>query len=221
MTLTYRKQSGFTLPELVIALVVNIIVLAALVSIFVTNLQHYRKVINTNRLNQQLQTAMDIMSSDIRRAGFWSNASNDLNLDQNNNPFMTSTTDISVTGGNCILFTYDHNQNGALPSISASSDDERYGYRLNGQTLQSRPWGASFACNAAASAWENITDPNVLLITNLTFTLNTQTILTGPGTAGITIRSVDISMTGTLANDTTTTKTITEHVRIRNDKFIP
>lgn len=214
------KQSGFTLPEMVIAIVVNIIVLSALVSIFVNNLKYYRAVINTNRLNQQLQTAMDMMSNDIRRAGYWANASNDLNLDQNNNPFMTNSTDVSVNAsGNCILFTYDHNKNGLLPGITASSDDERYGYRLSNQILQSRPWGATFTCTA--SGWENITDPNVMLVTGLTFTLNTQTILTGPNTAGITIRSVDISMTGALANDSTTTKTVTAHVRIRNDKFIP
>lgn len=217
-----KKLSGFTLAELLVALALNVIVLAALISIFVTNLKHYRQILNTNRLHQQLQSAMDIMTSDIRRAGYWANASNDLNLDQNNNPFMTGSTDITVGASNtCILFTYDHNNNGSLPSISSSYDDERYGYRLSGQTLQTRPWGATFSCAAAASSWENITDPNVVLITNLTFTLTTQTISTGPGTAGITLRSVDISLTGQLANDSTVTKTITQHVRIRNDKFIP
>jgi prepilin peptidase dependent protein B len=222
MNIRHGRQSGFTLTELVIALAVNIIVLVALISIFVANLQHYHKVINSNRLYQQLQSTMDIMSSDIRRAGYWANATNDLNLDQNNNPFMTAATDISVPAGNtCILFAYDHDKNGTLPSISVNYDDERYGYRVNNQILQSRPWGATFACNAAANNWENISDSNVIQVTNLTFTLNTQTIATGPGTAGITIRSVDITLTGQLTSDTSVTKTLTEHVRIRNDKFVP
>lgn len=217
-----KKLSGFTLPELMIALVVNIIVLTALVAIFVVNLQHYHTVIETNRLNQQLQSAMDLMSADIRRAGYWANAANDLNLNQNNNPFMASGTDISVNASNnCILLTYDHNKTGSLPSISSTSDDDRYGYRLMGQTLQTRPWGAPFSCTAGTSTWENITDTNVVLITALSFTLNTTTITTGPGVAGITIRSVDISMTGQLANNASVTKTITEHVRLRNDKFVP
>jgi prepilin peptidase dependent protein B len=218
----FNKTSGFTLTELMIAIALNLLVLIALVSIFVTNLQHYRSVLNTNRLQQELQTAMNIMSNDIRRAGYWANARNDLRTDQNNNPFMVSGTDVSVgTGNTCILLTYDRDNNGTLPSVSSSYDDERYGYRLNSQTLQTRPWGASFSCTAAASAWENVTDPNVILITGLTFTLNTQTISTGPGTAAIILRSVDITLSGRLTSDATVTKTLTEHIRIRNDKFQP
>lgn len=223
MSINRKKISltfGFTLIEMLIALVLNIIVLTALVAIFIANLQHYRNSINNNRLQQTLQSAMDMMANDIRRAGYWANASNDLDLNQNNNPFMASGTDVNVGNTNtCILFTYDHDKNGSLPSISTSYDDERYGYRLNNQVLQTRPWGASFNCGAAANAWENITDSTVVVITNLTFTLNTQTLTTGPGSAGIILRSVDISLTGQLAGDSTVTKTITQHVRIRNDKF--
>lgn len=217
-----KIRRGFTLVELLIALALNAIILTALISIFIANLYHYRNVINTNRLEQTLQAAMDIMANDIRRAGYWSNASNDLALDQNNNPFMASGLDVALGNSNtCILFSYDHDFNGALPSISSSYDDERYGYRLNGQAIQSRPWGATFSCSASASAWENITDPTIVTVTALTFSLTTQTVTTGPGTAGITLRSVDVTLTGQLASDSTVTKTITQHIRIRNDKFIP
>lgn len=223
MNLYRGKQAGFTIAEMVVALAINIVVLVALVSIFITSLQHYRFVTAANQLNQQLQSAMDIMTTDIRRAGYWANASNDIGHDQNNNPFMvTGSTDITVgTGNNCILFTYDHGNTGTLPAISASSDDDRYGYRVVNQTLQTRPWGATFSCSAANNNWENITDSTVILITNLSFTLNTTTLATGPGTASILLRSVDITLTGQLANNSSVTKTLTQHVRIRNDKFIP
>ena len=216
------QQRGFTLVELLVALALNIVVLVALVSIFVANLQHYRIMLNTNRLYQQLHSAMDMMSTDIRRAGSWVNARNDLGLDQNNNPFMASGADITIGSPNsCILFTYDHNKTGTLPAISSSSDDDRYGYRLNGQVLQARPWGAAFSCAASAASWENMTDSSFMQVTALSFTLTTQTITTGPGTAGIQLRSVDITLTGRLASDATVTKTLTEHIRIRNDVFIP
>src|SRR6185503_16427844 len=97
--------------------------------------------------------AMQLMSNDIRRAGYWGNAISDINTGANNNPFMAAGTDIAITGGNCILFSYDYNNNGTLPTISSASDDERYGFRLSGSTLQTRPPGASFDCSAAASAW--------------------------------------------------------------------
>src|SRR5690242_10382660 len=117
-----KKNSGFTLTELLVALAVSALLFTALCSIFIANIVHYLKVLNTNRLNQQLESVLALMSNDIRRAGYWANANGDVGLHQNNNPFMTSSTDISVNAANnCILFTYDHANNGVLPAISSSA----------------------------------------------------------------------------------------------------
>jgi type IV pilus assembly protein PilW len=215
-----RKPSGFTFTEMLVALAINAVVFIVLIYVFAANIGYYKKSINTNRLNQQLQAAMAIMANDIRRAGYWGNAGGDVGNDQNNNPFMTPTTDISVNGSNnCILFTYDHNSDGALAAISSAVDDEHYGFQLSGQAIQARPPGATFACGS--SNWENLTDPTVVLITNLTFTLTPTTVTTGPGSRGIVSRSVDISVTGQLTSDSTVTRTLNQHIRIRNDKFLP
>ncbi len=216
-----RKQSGFTLAELLVVLAINLILFAGLTTLIVANLNHYRVALSTMRLNQQLQSALLLMGNDIRRAGYWSNASSDVGGTQNNNPFMTNATDITVSGGNCVLFTYDQNGDGSLPAIDASIDDERYGYRLNGQVLQARPPGASFSCGANASEWENITDTQNIQITSLAFTLTTSTLTTGPGTKGLVQRAMDISITGRLGSDNTITRTFTQHIRIKNDKFVP
>lgn len=224
MLTSFRKKTlGFTLIELMIALALNALLFTALLTIFMTNLDHYHKTLNRDRLNQQLHTAMSLIASEIRRAGYSANAYSDIGLHQNNNPFVvTGTTDISINAAaNCILFTYDHNNDGALPAISAAIDDERYGFRLSGQTLQARPPGSDFSCTASASAWEDMTDPTFIQITALSFVLNSNTITTGPGTKGLQMRSIDISITGTLTSDPSITKTLTQHVRIRNDKFIP
>ena len=217
-----RTSLGFTLTELMIALVINAILLSALLTLFVANLNYYNKTINTSRLNQQLEATLQMMTNDIRRAGYWANAANDVGTDQNNNPFMASGIDMTVNASNnCILFAYDQSGNGTLPTISTNYDDERYGYRLSNNAIQARPPGAAYDCTAAANAWENVTDTNVVKITALTFTLNQSTVTTGPGTQGIRMRSIDITLTGTLVSDATITNTLTQHVRIRNDKFIP
>lgn len=218
----YQKYAGFTLTELLIALGINAVIFAALIGLFAANIEHYREVINISRFNQQLQSTMDLMTMDIRRAGYWANASNDLNTGTNNNPFMVTGTDISThLSGSCILFSYDQNGNGALPTISTTYDDERYGYRLNSSIIQARPAGATFDCTATASAWENVTDPKIVTITNLVFTLQEQSVSSGTGTSSIRIRSVDITLTGQSVIDTSVTKTLTQHIRIRNDKFVP
>lgn len=212
------KSKGVTLIELMIALAINALLFIAIVSVFYNNLTHYNRVLKSDRLNQQLQGAIQLMSREIRRAGYWGNGNSLIGAAQNTNPFMSTAngTDLNVTAS-CVLFTYDKNGDGSLPSISAGYDDERYGFRLSNQTLQSRPPGATFACNA--SNWENITDPNVVLITALNFTLTTTTVTSG--TITLLMRSVDITLTGRLANDATITKTVTQHIRILNDKFTP
>lgn len=207
--------------EMLVSLVVNVIVLFALISIFSSNLSNMTSSTNIDALSQQLEVAMQIMADNIRRAGYWSNASSNLGAGSNNNPFMAAATDISVTGGNCILFTYDSNSTGSLPSITSASDDDRYGYRLVNQTLQTRPYGATFACNAAASNWENVTNPTIVQITALSFTLNSSTVPVGAVSNTMLVRSVDISITGQLTSNNAVTKTLTQHVRIMNDKFVP
>lgn len=216
------KKTGFTLVEVMIALVINLGLFAALMIMFSNILQNNQQTTNANRLYEQLQGALQIISSDIRRAGYWGNAKNDVGLRQNSNPFMTVTTDVSINASNdCILLSYDHNSDGSIPAISSSIDDERYGYRLMNGSIQARPPGAPFDCTASSTSWENMTDPNIITITALTFTPTLTTITTGPGAQGITIRSIDITITGKLVSDATVTKTLTQHVRIRNDKFIP
>ncbi len=212
-------QQGFTFTELMVALVINLFLAAGLILLFLSNINHYRKTIQINRLNYQLESALYLMSSNIRRAGFWNNAYSDVGTGQNNNPFMASSVDMTTVNNNCILFAYDKDGNNSLPAISNSYDDERYGYRLNNQAIEARPPGATFNCTA--TNWEVMTDTNTIEITTLNFAITTKTINTGPGSIGMTMRSVDITLTGRLKSDTSVTKTLTQHIKVQNDKFIP
>lgn len=216
------KSQGLTLIELMIAMAINLLLLLALTSMFSSNVGHFNQVNKSDLLKQQLQSAMQMMVNDIRRAGYWANASNDIGTGQNTNPFMAAGTDIAVNGSNnCILFSYDYNKDGSLPSITNSSDDERYGFRLLNNAVQARPPGAAFDCTASANAWENMTDTNLITVTALTFTLNTTSVPIGAASKTVKIRSVDITLTGQLVSDATVTLTLTEHVRVRNDKYVP
>jgi prepilin peptidase dependent protein B len=209
---------GFTITELMIAMSLNGLLLVALISVFASGLHHYNTIFETNLLHTQLQTTMKIIAADLRRAGYWSQASSIIGTHNNTNPFMTSSTDISINSTNtCILFTYDHTNTGTLPSISSSYDDLRYGYRLNNSAIQSRPWGATFNCNAPAGDWSNITDVNLTNITALTFALNTQVVSSGSHT--ITVRDVTVTLTGSLKNDSSITESLVEKIRIANDKY--
>jgi prepilin peptidase dependent protein B len=222
--MSMMQQKGFTLVELMVAVAVNALLFIFLIGIFITNLNHYTLTLQTNRFNQQLEEIMQIMTADIRRAGYWSNEYTDIGTNTNTNPFQSSSsgTDIAVggTGNSCITFSYDRNSNGTLPGVSTTTDDERYGYRLNGTNIQTRPWGAPFTCSASATSWETMNDSSIS-ITALNFIINSSTLTTGPGAQGTTERSVDITLTAQLTNTPAITKTMTQHVRISNDYFVP
>lgn len=216
-----RQAQGFTFVELMIAITLNILLLGSLIYVFTYHLSQYDKVIASDRMNQQLQQAVMIMTKEIHRAGYWVNAINDMSKGTNTNPFMATGFDIQIPSANCILFSYDANGDGTMPSISANTDDKRYGFRLVNQTIQERPPGAPFDCAANAGTWNNITDPQVVRITNLSFTLNSQVVPLGATTRTALLRSIDISVTGQSSADASVTQTITQHVGIRNDKFVP
>ena len=217
-----HKKKGFTLIELLVVLVVASILLSSLLAVYSTALLAYQRAMNTARLTQSLQSAMLLMTNDIRRAGFWKNAKTDVNAGSNHNPFMLN--DITVNGtNNCILFTYDRNGLGSLPSIGAGTDDERYGFRLQSGAIQSRPSGAMYDCNAPSGNWLNITDPASITITQLTFTVtNTSlSVPAGSGSPTLIIRTVNVSITGQLLSDSTVTKTLNQLVRVHNDNYSP
>ena len=220
--LNILHRRGFSLVEMLIALAINGIIIAGVIALFSSNMRHYQLTRQSDKFNQQLQTALDIISSEIRRAGFWGDSATAVGSHANNNPFMAANVDLTINAAkNCIIFSYDKNADKMLPGASASIDDERYGFRVLNQVLQARPPGATLACDTAFANWENITNSNEVVITNLTFTLNTSSLATGSGTSALLMRSVDISITGAPANDPSNTKTLTQHVVVRNDKYIP
>lgn len=212
------RHHGVTLVEMLVALVVGSIVLASLMSFYVFIVQHSKRSLEITRLDQELYLAMDVMSHDVRRAGYWAHAQNDIGTGALTNPFMQTDTDLQVSSSNdCILFSYDKNSDGTLPALGAAND-ERYGFRLNGNVIQYRIVSGSFACDST-SGWEDLTDPNIINVTNLSFTVNTDRLSLGSGDF-LDKRNVTISLTASLTDDAIITRTLSRQITVRNSKFI-
>lgn len=221
-------SAGFSLVELMISILVGVTVLSGVVSIYVTSVQSSGSTLKITGLNQELRNTMDIMTRDIRRAGYWGGVNGAIGAvtavgppataASNTNPFENLV--ISAFGGeaagSCITYTYDDAGNGG--AVVAA---DQKGFRLNNQAVELRKDG--LACTAGG--WENITDENTSEITQLLFTLVAQPPIdidgTGPNTSTINVREVQISLTGRLKNDTSVTRTFQETVRIRADRWSP
>lgn len=221
--MTLKKTlNGSAIVDAMVGVAVGLIILAGLVGLYANYSRFNTSLIETTRLEHEMRTSMALIVGDIRRAGFYGNAIAMIGVGNNTNPFMDAATDLQYPSAGCVLLSYDKNNDGTLPALNTAGGDERYGYRLSNGVLQTRATeDATFACNSGT--WENLTNSNMIEITSLTFTPNNTTVYvngTDDSEGSMIIRNVTISMTGRLANDTSVERTLTEDIRVRNDKYV-
>ncbi len=221
-----KHETGITLVELMITIVISAVVVLACIQLYLTVISTSKATHDRNRLNGELRTLMNLMTKDIRRAGFWNAdmGTDDLWV----NPFTAAATDIrvgSVTGetaNGCIQYSYDLNLNGAV------DPNEYTSVRLKSEAVQIANVQLADCDAGASSDWVTATTDE-LTISDLVFTLN-ETCLDveteveeacpcDSGGACQTIRSIDILLGGQLTADSSVTETMRESVKVRNDKF--
>jgi prepilin peptidase dependent protein B len=244
-----NKQSGYTLFEIMIALSLGLIVIGSTMAIYISTIRGSSDTIKAARLNHDLESVMALMINDIRRAGYWGGAQ--VGANSNNNLFTSETdadmTNIQVrnfaapttvlTSGNCILYSYDADADGAV------DDNEHFGFRLRNGTINMRLSGAPAnpaTCDGEEDSWEENIAGDQITITALTFDLGnskcknvtTSTAFNSTCTAAaatvgnlnggdqiVETRQVSITLSGRLANDPTVSKTLTGIVKVRNDRI--
>jgi len=202
-----RRQFGLTLIEMMIAMLIGLIVMAATMGIFLISLKSNVDTLKMVRLNQELQAASTIMSRDFRRAGYWGTPATA-------NAYAAET---NTAIANCILFAYDVESDGlaggAMDYIGYKWVDDGLGASGNEGHLEIKVSAADFDV-CTGTGWSPITDNTVVLISQPTFTVDSVTV----GSA--TFISIEIILTGILKDDEDVSRTITEKIRLRNDIVI-
>jgi len=228
-----KKQSGFNLIELMIAMSLGIIVVAGAISVFIATSSSNRDVLNAIKLNQELRATMSIIVRGLRRAGSWNYSAAPGGSLMSANPFNQAG---SITGTpacdpvvndctyTCVEFTYDFpenpnldqsiaaNQPNGIENIVALNSDytEQFGFGFEDASIKRRQEGTT--CAGGMDKWERITDETAVNITNF------QVIDRFPASFGDTqIRLLEIRLTGELVNDASVKRDLVEFVRIRND----
>jgi type IV pilus assembly protein PilW len=128
ISLRYSNQ-GFTMIELLVALVVSLLAMAAIYSTFLAQHRSYQVQNEAADMQQNIRTAMYYMEREIRMAG--------------SNPFKSlplSNFGIASNGAgrNSITFTEDvrGDNPGDAPDGAVDDQDENITYALNGTNLQ-------------------------------------------------------------------------------------
>ena len=119
----YTKEAGFTLVELLVGLSVGLIVVGGSLTIYVNTAGSSATTIKSSALNQEMNAIMQLISGDIRRAGFWFDTNTANTTDSN--PFTNPAYEYNITIGTwdsdtdgsdeststCITLAYDLNRN--------------------------------------------------------------------------------------------------------------
>lgn len=140
------------------------------------------------------------------------------------NLFTETANNLAISGDEtCVQYTYDRNGDSTVDA------NEKFAFRLhNGIVQMYAGSGTAPDCSSGAGSWSELSS-DTLNITALTFStddttcinLNTAGNCTSPAPSSGDVllyqREVDITLTGTLANNASVTRTMVEAVRLRND----
>ncbi len=221
-----RRQRGLSIIEFMVGIAVGLFVVGGAAKLLVDNLTNNRKLLVETRVNQDLRSAADLIARDLRRAGYWRNATNVVSGATVTNPYagvVNTTTDLT-TGE--LTYTYDRDGN------SFPDNGDRSGFKVDGGMLQMQNGANGWQPVTDASSME-IVSPATLAVTTKTVELSAScpclTTLTCtpalflPGGSHyatrplVTVREYDLTLTGRAPSDTNVRRTIRETVRLRND----
>lgn len=229
------RQSGFTLVELMIAGTIGLFILGGAIALYGAVVRAGSVSLMEAQLSTELRGAMDLVTRDLRRAGYWAG---EPDFDAiTGNPFTAGQYDLTVDAvdgepaDSCITFAYDRDRDkhvgaGSRGTSGKNTDTdnvEQFGFRLHDGAVEARVSGSGPGCRQGR--WQDVTNLTVE-ITSLRFAVHRNTInLSRPGSSCANSdycqqgRLVEITLGGQLVNRPQTQRTLISMVQIRNDRL--
>lgn len=188
MLLKRKNQTGLTLIELMIGMVIGLIITAATITLFLTIMKSNADNVKMIRLTQDMRNVMTLITRDIRRTGYWSGPVGD-------NSYIASWNE-GLQVGEKISLSYDANAQGDKDA------GDNFEYIFEDGTLK-------FVKNSQSSP---ILDDSLIEVTEMSFDVDTITLKSAE------IRTVNVTLSAHLKNDPDVSKTFTDTIRVRNDE---
>jgi type IV pilus assembly protein PilW len=220
---------------LLVGVAIGLFILTGALKLFGDYINNNRRLMMETRVNQDMRAAADLIARDLRRAGYWGNATGGV-VTSNAQPVTTVSpyATVSPTGTTAATTTtYSYSQGTENNTLDSA---ENFGFRLSSGVLEYLQGGTN---------WQAITDSNTLTVSNFTVTpvqkcIPLQQYCTGGGsstcaactldaTTGcptsacvtcpfLNVRSYNIALQGTSTTDASVIRNLQEMVRVRNDQ---
>lgn len=211
-------QRGLSIVELLVGITIALLIAAAGVTAFAGNLRENRQLLLEARLMQDLRTAADLVSRDLRRAGYWGAADAGVWAAGASgiatNPYDALTPAGATSDAVSFRYSRDATENHSVDS------NEQFGFRLRNGAIE---------IQLGAGNWQALTDAGTLTITAFGVTPTVQELSlegfcatacpAGSSTCPPRqqLRSVALLITGRLVADAVVTRSVRSQVRLRND----
>ncbi|PKF62005.1 pilus assembly protein PilW [Psychromonas sp. psych-6C06] len=195
------SKRGFSLVELLIALLLGTVLLAMVIGLYVTGVSTGAKSLKYSRLRTDLQSIVAMMETDFRRAGY---GGSDYLVGASSN----KTIDINASN-DCIVYYYNHNDTATVES----SNQMAFSFKDNTVKFKSGVGKVANVVCAVTTGWTDVSDNNFIKITALSLTESVTS------SASATMRSVKIDLSGELVSDSNYAHSIATRVQVRNLEF--
>lgn len=213
------RQRGVSLMELMIAMAISLVVSLAMVSLMANTMGTGTKTIQMTRLTEEMRTAMQLITRDLRRANYHWNVA-DCYANINCNPDTTRIKAIAPVGGSCFRFWYDRAGDNDL-DVGTFQRWVRGGVGVIQMTTRDT---ATSACGTEWGASRDITNPNIVNVTAFNVSSADSYVDALSTTDTQTVSKIRMTMTAQLRNNylgTPITKTIEDMIFVRNNVYCP
>jgi prepilin peptidase dependent protein B len=229
------RQQGLSLVEMMVGMALGLFLVAGAVTMFVTNLGNSRQLLLEARVNQDLRAAADLITRDLRRAGYWGDS-----LAGTIAVGSASVTTVNpyrlITPGTQMIeyaFSRDTTEN------NTRDTNEEFGFQ---RVVLS---GVGVIQMKVGGTWQTVTDPQTIDVTDLTVTSSvsavsardacavaccsgadvtagtctTRNIAVGASCPTVRVRQYLLALAANATGNTRVARTLTTRVRPRNDEL--
>jgi type IV pilus assembly protein PilW len=213
-----HAHRGLSIVELMVGVAIALLIAAAASTLLVGHLRDSRQLLLEARLMQDLRTAADLVTRDLRRAGYWAGAAQGVWARGDTavaaNPYAAVAPAGAASDAVAFRYSRDIAENGLVDG------NEQFGFRLRGGAIE---------IQLGAGNWQALTDAGTLTITGLRITPTVQTVslerfCAAPCPAGSSacppqqqVRSLTVAIDGRLVADAGALRSVRSTVRLRND----
>ena len=216
-----RTQRGLSIVELLVGAAITLFVAAVGATLLAGHLRENRSLLLEARLMQDLRTAADLVTRDLRRAGYWGGAADGVWTagagSVGTNPYVAVAPATAASDAVSFRYSRDTTENNLVDS------NEQFGYRLRSGAIEMQ---------LGAGNWQALTDAGTLTVTEFSVTpavqeIDLQAFCATPCPTGSSVcpphqqvRSLALAISGRLVGDVRATRSVRATVRLRNDPVI-